>query len=180
MRSKQGVVAGAVASVLLCCALLSSASAQAADPSIAVLNLRKVFASSEAGKNAQKEMEQKVKELQEKFKKDEDALVALQDEIEKKSSVWSEDKKQEKGIEFQKMRRDLRVKQEDAQMELKKLEEKQLGPIRTELEKVIEKLAKDKGYTIILPSEVVMYSADSVDITEEVTKAFNATATAKK
>jgi len=124
-------------------------------------------------------MEQKVKELQEKFKKDEDALVALQDEIEKKSSVWSDDKKQEKGIEFQKMRRDLRVKQEDAQMELKKLEEQRLGPIRKDLEVVIEKLAKEKGYTIILPSEVVMYSADSVDITEEVTKAFNSSATKK-
>lgn len=178
MRVKQGVVAVIVASVFLCCAWLSSAVAQAPNSSIAVLNLRKVFASSEAGKNAQKEMEQKVKELQDKFKKDEDALVALQDEIEKKSSVWSDDKKQEKGIEFQKMRRDLRVKQEDAQMELKKLEEQRLGPIRKDLEAVIEKLAKEKGYTIILPSEVVMYSSDSIDITEEVTKAFNASAAA--
>lgn len=177
MRVKQGVIAVIVASAFLCCAWLSSAVAQAPG-SIAVLNLRKVFASSEAGKNAQKEMEQKVKELQDKFKKDEDALVALQDEIEKKSSVWSDDKKQEKGIEFQKMRRDLRVKQEDAQMELKKLEEQRLGPIRKDLEAVIEKLAKEKGYTIILPSEVVMYSADSIDITEEVTKAFNASAAA--
>lgn len=179
MRVKQGVVVGIVAAVLLCSAWLSSAVAQSAGVSIAVLNLRKVFASSEAGKNAQKEMEVKVNELQEKFKKDEDALVALQDEIEKKSSAWSEEKKQEKGIEFQKMRRDLRVKQEDAQMELKKLEEQQLGPIRKDLEQVIEKLAKEKGYTIILPTEVVMYSTDAVDITEEVTKAFNASAVKK-
>lgn len=177
MRIKQGVVACALASVILCSVLLSSVAAQTPGSSIAVLNLRKVFASSEAGIKAQKEMEQKVKELQEKFKKDEDALVALQDEIEKKSSVWTDDKKQEKGIEFQKMRRDLKAKQEDAQIELKKLEEQQLGPIRKDLEQVIEKLAKEKGYIIILPSEVVMYSADSVDITEEVTKAFNASAT---
>jgi len=92
VRVKQGVVAVIVASVFLCCAWLSSAVAQAPNSSIAVLNLRKVFASSEAGKNAQQEMEQKVKELQDKFKKDEDALVALQDEIEKKSSVWSDEK----------------------------------------------------------------------------------------
>lgn len=174
MRGKRGIIAGVLALLFLGGAFVSSAAAQAAGTSIAVLNLRKVFASSEAGKNAQKEMEQKVKELQEKFKKDEDALVALQDEIEKKSSVWSEEKKQEKGIEFQKMRRDLRAKQEDAQMELKKLEEQRLSPIRKDLEQVIEKLAKEKGYSIILPTEVVMYSSDAVDITEEVTKAFNA------
>ena len=176
MRLKQGVVAGVVASVFLSCLLSASAFAQTAGTSVAVLNLRKVFASSEAGKKAQSEMEKKVQELQDKFKKDEDALVALQDEIEKKSSVWSDETKQEKGIEFQKMRRDLRVKQEDAQMELKKLEEQQLGPIRKDLEQVIEKLAKEKGYSIILPAEVVMYSSDAVDITDEVTKAFNAAA----
>lgn len=173
MRGKQGIVAGVLALLFLGTAFITSAAAQSAGNSIVVLNLRKVFASSDAGKSAQKEMEQKVKELQEKFKKDEEALVALQDEIEKKSSVWSEEKKQEKGIEFQKMRRDLRTKQEDAQMELKKLEEQKLGPIRKDLEQVIEKLAKEKGYSIILPSEVVMYSSEAVDITEEVTKAYN-------
>ena len=178
MRVKQGVVAGVRGfgvSVLVHCYPLPLRRPLA--PPIAVLNLRKVFASSEAGKNAQKEMEQKVKELQDKFKKDEDALVALQDEIEKKSSVWSEDKKQEKGIEFQKMRRDLRVKQEDAQMELKKLEEQQLGPIRKELEAGHREAGQGKRlhrHPALRGGDVF---SDSVDITEEVTKAFNSTAT---
>jgi len=167
-------VALATAIVFLFLAFWPLGTVLAADGTIAVLNLRKVFAASEVGKKAQVEMDKKVKELQEKFKQEEDALVALQDEIEKKSSVWNEEKKQEKAIEFQKMRRDLRVKQEDANLELKKLEDQQLSPIRKELEQVIEKLAKDKGLDIILPSEVVMYSSDAVDITDEVTKALNA------
>jgi len=162
------------AAALLFVAVMTCGAVQAADGAIAVLNLRKVFAASEAGKNAQTEMEKKVKELQDKFKKDEETLTALQDEIEKKSSVWNEEKKQEKAIEFQKMRRDLRVKQEDANLELKKLEEQQLAPIRKELEEIIEKVAKDKGLNIILPSEVVMYAAETVDISDEVTAALNA------
>ena len=153
--------------------ILAFNTAQAAEQDIAVLNLRKVFASSEVGQKAQKEMEKKVEDLQEQFKQDEESLMALQEEIEKKSSVWSEEKKQEKAIEFKRKQRDLRVKQEDANLELKKLEEKQLGPIRKELEAVIEKVAKDKGYEIILPSEVVMFSAESADITSEITEALN-------
>jgi outer membrane protein len=176
VRITQGVVAGAVASAFMCCLLFSSAAAQAAGSSIVVMNLRKVVSSSEAGKVAQKELEHKLKELQDRFKPDEEALSALQDEIEKKSSAWSEEKKQEKGLEFRKKQRDLRVKQDDAQMELKKLEEQHLTPIRKALEKVIDKLAKEKGYNIILPSEVVMFADDTVDITDEVTKAFNASA----
>lgn len=166
----------ATATIFLFVAVLSCGVAAAAGESIAVLNLRKVFAASEAGKKAQQEMEKKVKELQEKFNKEEEALAALQDEIEKKSSVWNEEKKQEKAIEFQKMRRDLRVKQEDANLELKRMEEQQLSPIRKELEQVIEKIAKDKGLDVILPSDVVMYSSDAVDITDEVTGALNAAA----
>ena len=145
----------------------------ASDMSVAVLDMQKVLASSEAGKVAQQAMEQKMKELQDKFKKDEDALLALQEEIEKKSSVWSEEKKQNKAIEFQKMRRDLRVKQDDANLELKQLQEKQLGPIIKELEKVVDKVAKEKGYSLILPKTAVVYASDSIDISGEVTQALN-------
>jgi outer membrane protein len=169
------MITAAMASVFLFSILMATFStALAAEQKIAVLNLRKVFTSSEAGQTAQKEMEKKVEALQQKFKQDEDALISLQNEIEKKSSVWSEEKKQEKAIEFKRMQRDMRAKQEDASLELKKMEEQQLGPIRKELEQVIENVAKEKGYAIIVPSEVVMFAVDSVDITEEVTKALNA------
>ena len=119
-------------------------------------------------------MENKLKELEVAFKKDEDALKALQEEIEKKSSVWSEEKKQDKAIEFQKLRRDLRVKQEDAQVELNQLRDKKMGPILKELEAVVTKFAQEKGYDIILPNQAVLFAVDSVDITDEVTKALNA------
>ena len=147
--------------------------AHAAEIAVAVLDMQKVLASSEAGMEAQKSLEKKMEELQGKFKADEDALLALQEEIEKKSSVWSEEKKQDKAIEFQKKRRDLRAKQEDANIELKQLQEKKLGPIIEELEKVVDKVAKEKGYKIILPKAAVVYIDNSVDISDEITKALN-------
>jgi len=164
-----------VLGALIAATLLANPSTVLAEGvSIAVLDMQKVVLKSEVGKKAQKEMEKKVKELESTFKKEEEALAALQDEIEKKSSVWSEDKKQEKAIEFQKTRRDLRVKQDDANLELKQLQEKQLAPIFKELEEVVKKFAKEKGYQIILPGQAVLYAIDSVDITDEVTKALDA------
>ncbi len=164
------VLVSLIAAVVL--ALSTNVSAEGV--SVAVLDMQKVVLSSESGKKAQKEMEQKVKELEKSFKKDEEALASLQQEIETKSSVWSEEKKQDKAIEFQKMRRDLRVKQEDANLELQQLQEKQLAPIFKELEGVVKKFATDNGYAIILPGQAVLYAIDSVDITDEVTKALNA------
>ena len=163
-----------LASLIAAALLLSSTSVLAEGVSIAVLDMQKVVLSSDLGQKAKGEMEKKVSELEKTFKKDEDALAALQEEIEKKSSVWSEEKKQDKSIEFQKLRRDLRAKQDDAKVELKQLQEKQLAPIFKELEAVVKKFADDKGYAIILPGQAVLYAIDSVDITDEVTKALNA------
>ena len=154
--------------------LFSTTSVFAEAVSIAVLDMQKVVLSSKLGKEAQKEIENRVKELEKTFKADEETLIALQNEIEKKSSVWSEEKKQDKSIEFQKLRRDLRAKQDDANVELKQLQEKQLAPIFKELEVVVKKFAEDNKYSMILPSQAVLYAIDSVDITDKVTQALNA------
>lgn len=147
--------------------------AEAESLSIGVLDMQKVVRGSEMGRKAQEEIELRYAELQKSFQNEEEALAALQEEIEKKSSVWSEEKKQDKAIEFQKLRRDLRVKQDDANLELKQLQEKKLSPIFAILEDVVKKFAEEKGFSIILPSQTVLYAIDSVDITEKVIAALN-------
>lgn len=174
MKIHSGKICVSLVSLIAGTFMFFSGSVFAEDISIAVLDMQKVVLNSEIGKAAQKEMEGKFKELEKKFKKDEEALVALQEEIEKKSSVWSEEKKQDKAIEFQKLRRDLRVKQDDANLEMKQLQEKKLAPIFEELQTVIKNFATEKGYSLILPGQAVLYAIDSVDITDEVTQALNA------
>ena len=164
----------AVASVFLMVAVLSSIPARAADTKVAVINIQKVLLDSEAGKKARAKMEKKMNELKAGFKKDEEALMALQKEIEKKSSAWSEEKKQEKAMEYQKMRRNLGVKQEDANLSMKQLQEKSLTPIMKKLETIVTEVAKAKGYSIVLPRNSVLYVDKSVDITADTTKALNA------
>ncbi len=152
---------------------VSGNQAQAADMKVGVINMQKVLAGSNAGKKAEAALGGKMEELKVKFKKDEDALIALQKEIEKKSSAWSDEMKQEKGIEFQRMRRDLRVKQEDANLELKKMREEKVGPILKELQGVVKKYAEKNDYTVVLPNNVILFAGAGVDITESITKELN-------
>ncbi len=148
-------------------------SVQAASTSVAILNMQQVLAKSKAGVKAQKEMEKKLQELQKTFKQDEEKLLAMQKDIEKKSSAWSDEIKQEKAIEFQKKRRDLRVKQEDANLEMKQLREQQLGPLLKVLEQVVADVAKAKGHAVVIPRSSVLYSDKSVEITDDVIKALD-------
>lgn len=153
--------------------MVTAGNGLAGETKIGVINMQKVLASSVAGKKAQKELESKMNALKATFKKDEEALLALQKEIEKKSSAWSDEKKQEKAIEFQKKRRDLGTKQDDANIELKQLREKHLAPILKKLEQVVKDEAKKGGYTVILPNNAVLYKSGSADMTEAVTKALD-------
>lgn len=163
-----------IAIIFLMVAVLNTLPARAADTKVAVINIQKVLLDSTAGKKARAKMEKKMNELRAGFKKDEDALIALQKEIEKKSSAWSTEKKQEKAMKFQKMRRNLSVKQEDANMAMKQMQEKNLTPIMKKLESIVTEVAKAKGYAVVLPRNSVLYVNKSVDITAATTKALNA------
>jgi outer membrane protein len=169
-RRMVGCVAGALMVVGL---VGGGAAVQAADTKIGVIDMKKVLSTSVSGKKAQDIIEAKMKELQAGFKKDEEALVALQKDMEKKSSAWSDEVKQEKAVEFQKKRRDLGVKQEDANLELKKLREQHVNPILKKLEDIVQKVAQDQGYAIILPRNTVLYATDKMDISDTVTSELN-------
>ena len=113
-----------------------------------------------------------MKELQGSFKKEEEDLKLMQDEIKKKSSAWSEEKKAEKVREYQKNGRELQAKTEDARFEMKQLQDKELEPILKALEKVVEKYGKEKGYTAILDSKNgVVYFDEAIEVSDAIQKA---------
>ena len=160
-----------VAFVVLASFTLSSTSARAEGQKIAVMNIQKVLVESKAGQKAKVIFEKRMKELQDKFTGEQEALVSLQQEIEKKSSAWSDEKKAEKVRELQRKQRDLQVKSEDAQMELKQLQDKELEPILKMLQTVVNNYGQKNGYTMILDSKVgVLYANDGVDVSDAVKK----------
>lgn len=136
---------------------------------VGVLNLQKVLLESKAGRKAKDVFEKRMKELQGKFKAEQESLVALQKEIEKKSSAWSKDKKASKIRELQLGQRELQVKSEDAQMELKQLQDKELEPILKMLQTVVDSYGQKNGFSVILDSKVaVLYADPSTDVSAAV------------
>lgn len=173
----QKILAAGVFFLLACFAAHGSF---AADLKIGVINVQKIIVSCDSGKAAKERFDVKMKELQGSFKKEEEDLKALQDEIKKKSSAWSEEKKAEKVREYQKNGRELQAKTEDARFEMKQLQDKELEPILKALEKVVEKYGKEKGYTAILDSKNgVVYFDDTIEISDAIVKKLNEAMAAK-
>lgn len=164
-------IAAGVFSFCLTLSLFFSGSAAAADLKVGVMNVQQVLVNSVSGKAAKEKFDDKMQNLQAKFKTEEQELVDMQKEIEKKSSAWSEETKQLKVREFQKKRRELQEKSDDARFELKTLQDSELAPILKALEGVVASFGEKNGFTVILDSKAgVIYFSEAVDITDQLVK----------
>ncbi|MBC8208817.1 MAG: OmpH family outer membrane protein [Desulfobulbaceae bacterium] len=147
---------------------------QAAETKIGVMNIQQVLLESTAGKAARDAFEKKAQELQAMFQVEEDELMALQQEIEKKSSAWSQETKDAKVREYQKKGRDLQIKTDDARAELKQLQDREIEPILKNLQVVVEDYAKKEGYTAILDSKAgVLFFDDNIDLSDKMVQELN-------
>ena len=165
-------VIGCAGGLLIAAAVLCGTPALAADK-IGVVDMRKVLSTSAAGQKAQEAIEKKQRALQADLKKDEDALIALQKEGEKKNATWSEAVKKEKAAEFQKKMRSFSEKREKAAADLNRLRDEQLKPLHAKVLEAARKVAKDEDYDFILPREALIVAPEGNDISDLVVSEVN-------
>ena len=150
---------------------LLSTNAIAAEKQIVTVNIQDVLLGSASGQVVKNVLEEKVVEFQTKFQTEQEEVDAMRAEIEKKSSVWSQQVREEKERDYQKRVRELQLKSEDAQFELQQLEKQVMSPVLNELQKVIQEVGEQKGYAMIIDSRAgLLYVDGALDISEIVKK----------
>ena len=149
---------------------------------IGTINLQKIISESKIGLEARDMLEKKVVEFRQKFQDQQEEIVALKNEIEKKSSVWSEDIRSEKEREYDKKLGVLKVESEVAQNEVKQLEKKLMEPVLARLNEVINDVGKRNGFSLILEYNPqtfrsisgVFYASETIEISDLVIKELDA------
>jgi outer membrane protein len=155
---------------------------------IGTMSLPDILSKSSAGQEARRQLEDKVVEFQTKIQQEQEKQDALRAEIEKKSSIWSEDVKQEKERDLLKKGQELKLMSEDAQFELQKMEKKIMAPILKELHEVIAEIGKEQGFTLIFENtnkglesrSGLLYADETLDISDMVREALEKRLAAKK
>jgi outer membrane protein len=151
--------------------LVSSNAIAAENNGIVTVNIQEVLISSSSGQAVKKVLEDKVLEFQAEFQAEQEIVEAMRVEIEKKSSVWSQQVREEKEREYQKKLRELQTKSEDAQFELQQLEKQVMEPVVQELQKVIAEMGEKNGYAMIIDSRAgLLYFDKALDISDLVQK----------
>ncbi|MFZ4403543.1 MAG: OmpH family outer membrane protein [Pseudobdellovibrionaceae bacterium] len=140
---------------------------------IGYVDLQKAIQSTAAGKKAKAELEGEFNKKKKELEKKEADLKKMGEDLERKKSVLSEEVLQKKQVEFQEEMMKYRKIVSDSQQEIQKKERDLTSPILEKLKKVIEKVAAEKSYSMILEnSQLVLYAVKDADLTDEVVKAF--------
>src|SRR5450755_1009533 len=167
------------ASALLC--LAASAFAQAAPSKVGVISVQGAIVGTKDGQKASQE-------LQAKFapkKKDLDGRTAevtqMEDQLRKGGALMSEDKRTQLERDIDEKKRRLQRDAQDAEEEFTGEQQKSLGSLGQRMMAVIEKYAKDNGYSMILdvsnPNTPVLYASSGIDITQDIVALYDKTST---
>ncbi|MFS4460390.1 OmpH family outer membrane protein [Bdellovibrio sp. HCB2-146] len=159
--------------VVLALSLVMAAAVANAETKIGFVDMQKAIQTTAAGKKAKTELEGDFNKKKKELEKKEADLKKMGEDLEKKKSVLSEEALGKKQAEFQEEMLKYRDIVGKSQVEIQKKERELTAPILDKMKKVIAKLAKEKGYSMILEnSQMVLFATPESDLTDEVVKAF--------
>lgn len=156
--------------------------APARSPRVAVIDMARVSAESLLGKGYAAQLEKLQTDInaeatkkQTELGKMDAAIKTLQDELEKQGSVLSQEARDKKQQEIVRKTRDRQAFLEDGQAEINRMRERaqqQAQSINNEFQlkvrPIVEQVAKDKGYDLVLDAQVAYTINRDFDLTRDV------------
>ena len=166
---KLGVVAGMI--------LLGwFGSVLAADLKIAYVDIQKAVNESNAGKDAKKLITKDVEKFQGQIADKQKILQTMKESLEKQAPMLNPDARATREKDYQNKLREFQRWGEDTQNEINQKRMEMERNISIGLQKVIQKVGADEGYTLILEKNesIVLFVSKALDITDRVIKAYDA------
>lgn len=156
---------------LQCTALGASAS------KIAVVDMERLQKQSKAFQKERAKLKKKFDNMQKKLQDEQQTIRKLEEDYNKQSMMLSLDAKQDKKRELERKKRHYKYLYEDFTKEMKDEEQDTTKAVGKSLEKILEKIAEKEGFIIILERRTIglIYYADAIDITDQVTEAYDKT-----
>ncbi len=144
-------------------------------PKIGYVDLRKIMLESKAGKRIRAEIEKMVKERQGRLAHEEQEIKELQQKFEKQQLVLTDAQKKEKQKEFQNKVQSYQKMAKEAQNELRKKDAEESSKALAEIKQVVAEIAKTEKLLLVFDKNDMpaLYAADGPDLTDKVLKKYD-------
>ncbi len=159
--------------VIMMISMLSIAKAE--NTKLGYVDLNRALHEVNEGKKAKSKLETDAKAMQKKLEIMRNDLQKMKEELDKKRLILSAEALKDKEMEFQKKYMELQRKSVEFEKEFVNKETQLVKPIQEKLIKIVNTIAKDNGYAMVVPKEVALYSLPGTDITDNVIKKYNKT-----
>lgn len=160
----------------------STGFAQAPATKVGIINIQQAMLSTKEGQKAAQELQTKFEPRRKEIEKRNAEIAALQDQFRKAQNTASEDQKTRLAREIDQKQKALQREGEDAEAEFDGERQRVLNDLGGRLMQVIDKYARDNGYTLILDvssqQSPVLYFANGTDVTADIIKAYDTSAPA--
>lgn len=142
-----------------------------------VLNMKRLQQNSAKFQKIREQLKEKFNALQKKLDAERAQISKIEEELQKQSMMLSLDAKEDKEMELGKKSRHYKYMYEEVTQEMKNAEYEATKSVGKEIEKIVEKIGQTDGYSLILEQGTMglIYYNDAMDITDRVTKAYDAT-----
>ncbi len=138
---------------------------------VAYVNLSRVFDEYEKTKVYDKVLEADNTKFQEERNKKIEAIRELQG----KTAALKENEKAKTDKDIEKLKSELMAFDQQKRTDLTKARDERVREILMEIEKVVSEYAKKEGYSFVFNDRVLIYGAETMNITEPILKALNET-----
>ncbi len=169
MQSFKIVFVAAIIS--LCFVTVSSYGADVAK--IGVVDFQRLFDTSSAGKQASAEINKQGKKMEADLNQSGKEIEELRKKLEREALVMSKEIREEKEREFRIKVNDIKVLKKKYEKDLREVQKRLIKRIRNEVLGIIEEIGKKEGYLLIIENIGVLYSPNTLDITDSIIERYN-------
>lgn len=151
----------------------ASAQAQNAPTKVGIINIQSAIIGTKDGQKALKELEAKSAPKKAELEKRQAEIQSLQEKLNKTSNVGGDEEKQRLMREIDQKTKAFRRDVDDAQADLDQENSRVINTIGQGMMAVLDKYAKDNGYSIILDvsnqqNNIVLFAANGTDVTQDI------------
>ena len=147
---------------------------------IGVIDLQKILETSAAGKSIQAELKKENDKMMANLKKKGAEIENIRKRLERESMVMGKEMREEKERESRIKINDFKSLQKKYRSSLQKLEASLMEQLKIDIDEIVKEIGKKGGYLLIINKFGVLYSPNSIEITDNVIGKLNAKYTKRK
>ncbi|HJU27767.1 MAG TPA: OmpH family outer membrane protein [Candidatus Binataceae bacterium] len=153
---------------------MTTTGAARADVRLAYVDIQRALNECRAGRDAKVKFRGRVERLQSQLESEQKNVERLKQELETKGALMQPDQRQNLEDDYSKKLRQFQDDYKNSRDELQQRDNEITGAIVRDLAMVVREVSEKDGYTMVMEKGSLLWAAPSIDITDQVIRAYDA------